>query len=467
MKIQLVLLWFALIMAVQGSVYADSQWREVSPPTGVRYTDPNGVVRVLQPSCSGGPVCSFDAQGNVTGCQLADRQFSFFYQAGSDDRLLIYLDQGGACWDVGGCVAAAESPVPVYAQAIDRNAIRYAQNTGVLADRDGNPFKGWSKLVVPACTGDVFWGSNDEDYYNVGMDGQPLPGITTPFITVHHRGFDNFLSALRWVGSRIDNKPRQIALAGSSAGGYGAVNGFAFVKEAWPGADSYLIADAANGVIDTSFMDAVINNPASPWRQQGNMPTWIPGIAQLPATSGQFFPDLTATVANHYAALAQQNRRYRPVKVAQYTNEWDVDQVFYYGFMRTPPVYVDLFTVLLAGTLNPLDPTYADQNAAYCGWHGTMDQYAAYLSTATAQADNYRFYRAAGYTHTILTETPPSVLPDGTQVSFNPPDIFYQEASAGVPFRRWVGRMLDNDTRWNNQQCADGQCSPPSYVICP
>jgi len=467
---------FMALMALQSFAYADG-WKEVVPQQGTRYTDPNGTVRVLQPSCSGGPICTFDAQGNPANCQLADSRFSFFFKEGEDDHatgsdegdnLLIYLDQGGACWDVSSCIASAQTPVPVYAQAIDRVSIRYAQDTGILADRADNPFRHWNKVFVPACTGDVLWGSKDAQYPNVGFvdagTAYKLPGIDTDYITIHHRGFDNFLASLKWVGKRLGDKPHKVVVAGSSAGGYGAVTGFAFVKEVWPGADSYLIADAANGVIADAFTDTVINNPASPWGQQGNLPTWIKGIDQLPGASKQFIPDFTATLANHYAKQSAHDHHYGPVKIAQYTTEWDVDQVFYYGAMQNPPVYVDLFTVLLAGSLDPFSPTCADQKTAYGGWHDLMDQYTGYLVNATAKAGNYRYYRAEGYYHTILTETPPFLLPGGTSVSFNLKGIFYSENSGGVPFNHWVRGMLGEPGQsWENQQCS-GQCNKPELT---
>ncbi|MFZ4700302.1 MAG: hypothetical protein ACOYMG_09635, partial [Candidatus Methylumidiphilus sp.] len=124
---------FMALMALVPFAYADG-WREITPRQGIRYMTPNGKVRVLQPSCSGGPVCTFDALGNPVNCQLADRKFSFFFQPGEaggerhgryDDKhnLLIYLDQGGACWDASSCVASAATGAPVYAQTIDHAAI--------------------------------------------------------------------------------------------------------------------------------------------------------------------------------------------------------------------------------------------------------------------------------------------------------------------------------------------------------
>ena len=472
---------FLALTALQTFAYADD-WKEVVPRQRLHYTAPNGERRLLLPSCSGGPVCTFDAQGNLTQCQLADSKFSFFFQEGEDDghdgdnpehdtdegrNLLIYLDQGGACWDTASCIASAATGVPVYAQAIDRATIRYAQNTGILADRADNPFQNWDKVFIPACTGDVLWGSRDYQYDNVG-----LPGITDEKITLHHRGFDNVLAALKWVRKRMgDDKPRKVVVAGSSAGGYGAVTDFAFVKEVWPNAKSYVIADAANGVMDSGFTQAVINNPDSPWGQQANLPTWIAGITNLPTSSNRYFIDFFGHLAHYYADKSANDPRYRPTQFAQYTTEWDVDQVFYYGSMQEaqdPAAMVELlFSVFLGESLNPSSLTYPTQNAAYCGWHGLMDQYTSDLAYGPNKVDNYRYYRASGYKHTILTETPPYLLPNGAPIFFNPQGIFYSENSGGVPFSQWVRGMLgEPGLPWQNQQCVGEQCKPPAYVIC-
>ncbi len=478
-------LLFLTLTAMQLPTFA-SGWQEIVAQPGT-YTDPKGTaVRTLQPACSGGPVCTFDAQGKPI-CHLADKQFSFFFQEGDLDHeesggnhnLLIYLDQGGACWDFASCVASAETSTPVYAQAIDRASIGYAQTTGILADRKGNPFRYWDKVFVPACTGDVFWGSNNAFYYNVGVDGQRLPGIDTDFIEIHHRGFDNFLTALNWAGNKYTNNPpylplNKIAVAGSSAGGYGAVTSFAFVKETWPDSKTYLIADAANGVIGPAFTNTILKPTAenpSPWGQQNNLPTWIPGIAALPSSSDQFIPDFIASLAKYYAKPSLLDRGYGPSKFAQYTTEWDVDQAFYYGAMQEnldPSIPVELlFSVFLGGGLNPDSPTYSAQKQIYCDWHRTMKQYTHDLVDETANADNYRYYRAAGHDHTILTETPPFVLADGSQIIFNQQGIFYSERSAGVPFKDWIKGMLsESEGAWKNQQCSGGQCNPPGYVVC-
>ncbi len=96
-----------------------------------------------------------------------------------------------------------------------------------------------------------------------------------------------------------------------------------------------------------------------------------------------------------------------------------------------------------------------------------MDNYTNDLVNGTV---NYHYYRAAGYTHTILTETPPVVMPDGTQVSFNPKGIFYSENSAGVSFNQWIRGMLGEAGRaWENQppnSVGGNAFPPPPNVIC-
>ena len=60
---------------------------------------------------------------------------------------------------------------------------------------------------------------------------------------IHHGGFDNFMVVLDWMRKRAD-KPEQILVAGSSAGGYGASTNFPWVQRAFPKAKMAVLADA-------------------------------------------------------------------------------------------------------------------------------------------------------------------------------------------------------------------------------
>jgi hypothetical protein len=101
-----------------------------------------------------------------------------------------------------------------------------------------------------------------------------------------------------------------------------------------------------------------------------------------------------------------------------------------------------------------------------------MDQYTHDLANSIT---NYRFYRAASFTHTILTEAPPLMLPpeqtgppDPVPVYFNPPGIFYSERSAGTPFNDWIRGMLGEAGQpWKNQPAAieDGSAFPPPHGV--
>src|SRR5262249_35822841 len=86
---------------------------------------------------------------------------------GASDRILIYLQEGGACWDWFSCyfVGSADNFSSGYGEA--RFAADVADTT-YLGQTDGlfgrtaaaNPFKDYSWVFVPYCTGDTHAGDN-------------------------------------------------------------------------------------------------------------------------------------------------------------------------------------------------------------------------------------------------------------------------------------------------------------------
>jgi hypothetical protein len=86
--------------------------------------------------------------------------------------------------------------------------------------RKDNPFKDWGYVYIPYCTGDLFWGANDQDYL-VGFD----PATGPVYQTIKHRGFVNFQAVLNYLENNT-NYPGKIFVTGSSAGSYGATLAF-------------------------------------------------------------------------------------------------------------------------------------------------------------------------------------------------------------------------------------------------
>ena len=337
-----------------------------------------------------------------------DPEFSFFVKGGPVNNLVVFFDGGGGCWESMNAIY-----FPTCSTEVDETVDDLESAGGIFdTDNPANPFKDWSFVAIPYCTGDTHWGSNDHPYPDY-LD--KYPGVN--FVTLRHRGFDNFLVVLKWITENF-RRPHKIFVTGSSAGSYGATLGFPYIQEAYPKSKASLLGDAGNGVVSDDFQNVYINN----WGVQDNLPAWIPGFDQPIAELD--LDEMYSLIAGYYPHR----------KVAQYTTAWDWNQTFYYNVM-----------------LNILDPKqWENWPLVWCNWHDRMYE----LVDSAAEAPNYRFYIGAGSEHTVMAF-----------------DKFYEEDSAGIPFVDWVDAMVRNQggTRghggipWINAECED--CSDP--LPCP
>jgi hypothetical protein len=137
------------------------------------------------------------------------------YMPGSDD-VLVFLDGGGACWAPGACDPASVSPFG----AADLAAAEDARLPGTILDPSvpGNPFADFTMVFVPYCTGDVHAGDRDR------VDGST---------TWHHHGEKNLEAVVEWMATALP-RPSRVVVAGSSAGGFGALVAHRVVRARWP-----------------------------------------------------------------------------------------------------------------------------------------------------------------------------------------------------------------------------------------
>jgi hypothetical protein len=146
------------------------------------------------------------APGGETSC-VSDPDYRFFVRPADPERLLVYFQGGGACWNGETCAQGE----PVYKPDL-RNDASPPAPTGILDVRDAeNPFASHSIVFVSYCTADVHLGNADTTY-NV-QD----PSGGTRSLPIRHRGHVNAMSALRWVYANF-SMPREIFVAGTSAG---------------------------------------------------------------------------------------------------------------------------------------------------------------------------------------------------------------------------------------------------------
>jgi hypothetical protein len=308
---------------------ASNEWTEFTP----QAVEIDG--QTFDPTCSGAPD--------------SDPAFKFWARRGTVNRLVVYFDGGGACWDDVTCA------VPMRATDRGRSEGFYKAEllptddprrmSGIFdLDNPANPVREWSFVFVPYCTGDVHSGSNTATYTDPD---------TGERYAINHRGADNFRVVLEWMRANFE-APEEILVTGSSAGAYGAATHYARVREAFPGGRAVMLGDAGQGVTTPDFLERRNGN----WRYQ--LPESVFGAdAQLTSDD-----DIVGTLAAHFPNDG----------FAQYTTAHDRTQAAFYALMG-------------AGN-------------ACRAWTEKM----ARDLERRQGANNFRSYLASGMSHTILRD---------------------------------------------------------------
>lgn len=237
------------------------------------------------------------APGGETACATGT-PYSFHVKPGEGadaEKLLIFLNGGGACWTGDHCGIETE-PTPYFASAdIPENTPQ--DRTGIFdLDNAANPVANWTQVFAPYCTGDVHLGNRDVTYTNAAGTE----------VTIRHRGRKNAEAVLAWVYANIE-KPERILVAGSSAGAIATPLYAADVADHYPDTDIIAYADGAGG-----YRDATISGLIENWGFWEDAPDWTDGIGRETAT----FEDIDR------AAMAHAPR----IRFAEYDSAYDAVQ---------------------------------------------------------------------------------------------------------------------------------------------
>jgi hypothetical protein len=139
----------------------------------------------------------------------------------TSDKLLIYLEGGGACFNGATCLSNPQSWAPTES-ALSRSVDKYA-----LLSRTGNsPFKDWNLVFVPYCTGDVFTGAT-----MTGYQGKP------------QMGYSNYVKYLQRIIATFKGQS-QVVLSGSSAGGFGIAFNWLVTQDAFGSVPVHALDDS-------------------------------------------------------------------------------------------------------------------------------------------------------------------------------------------------------------------------------
>jgi Pectinacetylesterase len=139
--------------------------------------------------------------GGATRCARGG-EYAFWIRRGDPKRLLIFFQGGGGCFDVTTCQNGS--------RWFDDRIDAYDDPTGsggiLDVDDERNPFRSYSMLFVPSCTGDVHTGTRIVRY--------------GPY-RVHQKGYVNARAALARVFTDVP-RPEAVFVTGCSAGSVGS-----------------------------------------------------------------------------------------------------------------------------------------------------------------------------------------------------------------------------------------------------
>jgi hypothetical protein len=181
----------------------------------------------MQPGANGETTYTFDIADGPE-C-LRGGAYSMSTRKQDSQDLLIYLQGGGSCSSAVCSATTTASP------AIPSRGITSASDAS-------NPVAGWNVVYVPYCDGSLHLGDKDHE-----MESPPR----------YHHGLRNLSAALD-VGVANLPKPRQILLAGSSAGGLGTVYASVLVRLLYPDAKLFVFNDSGSGISTPDGMRAAL-----------------------------------------------------------------------------------------------------------------------------------------------------------------------------------------------------------------
>lgn len=277
--------------------------------------------------------------GGDTRC-AHDTPFAYWLKPGTVDKLLIYFEGGGGCWDAQTC-----APGSNFYDANVGDDEDPTRRGGIFdLDQPENPFKDYHAVYIPSCNGDVYWGNKVQDYAK--EDGSSLQ--------IYHRGFVNAAAALDWAYENIPN-PESVFVTGCSAGSVGSRVHAPFISEQYPDTAVTQLGDSLAFVFGRPIR-------LDDYGAYETMPSWIPELAAIQRENGFLMAEYDTIIANHYPTHT----------FAQYNTAVDNVQVRFYT------------------AVSGLDAT------------GFATDLATHLSSIHAEVPNFRSFTAAGDVHCIL-----------------------------------------------------------------
>jgi hypothetical protein len=173
--------------------------------------------------------------------------------ATGSDRLVIYLEGGGACFNETTCGTVANP------NGFGEANFAGGPGGGIFRRSDAtNPFADWNMVYVPYCTGDIFAGNNPIP--------QTIAGIEKVFL-----GYVNMGQFLNRV---VPTFPAMsmVVLTGESAGGFGASYNYQRTQDAFGTVPVHLIDDSGPIMSSTYLRPCMQDLLRDTWNLDATLP---------------------------------------------------------------------------------------------------------------------------------------------------------------------------------------------------
>jgi hypothetical protein len=263
--------------------------------------------------------------------------FHFFVRPapdGNTDKLMVYFQGGGACWNGFTCRIGGTFDDTVSENPQDE----LGQYNGIFDfENSANPVADYNIVFIPYCTADVHVGDATVEY----MNG----------LSIQHNGVKNTFAVLDWVFANFD-APSEIIVTGSSAGAYGAIYHAPLLIEQYPEARTLQFGDAGVGATPVGW------EVLQTWGMFNNLPMAVPQMAEVD-------PD-TFTLNVLYDSFAEY---YPDALFSQYTTAADEVQIYFYDFsaLDVPEDEKQTWDAIMTANLESLNGAHANFRSMIVG----------------------------------------------------------------------------------------------------
>ncbi|MDH4107693.1 MAG: pectin acetylesterase-family hydrolase [Gammaproteobacteria bacterium] len=175
--------------------------------------------------------------------------YRFYVRPGDPERLMVYFQGGGACWNGATCDPDLKPTYYVNLAELD-----LAKAHGVFAfDLPSNPFADYSVVFAPYCTGDVHLGNAVATYTAPEVEEHAEHEVT-----INHKGTVNAQAVLDWTSAHF-LKPSTVFVTGSSAGSIPSPYYAMQIADRYPEARIVQLGDGSGGYRRSESSAAVEN----------------------------------------------------------------------------------------------------------------------------------------------------------------------------------------------------------------